>query len=355
MALDASIPLGVRPLQIEPQANALMRVMQLQSLQQGNALNNLQAQEYQRRATEAAALAQTTAQDKARKQAALQALPNPEGMAGIDPKKLNYLKLQRDLTLAGFQLPEKFAEMLKPEEQEVARTIEGTGPNGEKIVRQYDKQGREVGGGVPGYVAPVMVDQGGMKGFRLPTPGAMFPVTMSPAERDASARGWAGQAQADRHFNTTRADNAAKVDTKPNAPAQKVQDAKDVLDILNLAGPLLDDATGSYLGSAVDEAARVFGKSTPGAEASAKLKTLQGALIGKQPKMSGPQSDKDVQLYREMAGQIGDPTLPIATRKAAIVTIRQLNEKYAGIQDRPMQPVDTSAGVPRVVDFGSLK
>jgi len=30
-----------------------------------------------------------------------------------------------------------------------------------------------------------------------------------------------------------------------------------------------------------------------------------------------------------MAGQIGDSTIPISTRKAAIKTIRTLNEKYA--------------------------
>jgi hypothetical protein len=49
--------------------------------------------------------------------------------------------------------------------------------------------------------------------------------------------------------------------------------------------------------------------------------------------MSGPQSDKDVQLYREMAGQVGDPTLPVGTRQKASETIRRLNEKYAGMSE----------------------
>jgi hypothetical protein len=47
------------------------------------------------------------------------------------------------------------------------------------------------------------------------------------------------------------------------------------------------------------------------------------------PKMSGPQSDKDVLLYRQMAAQIGDANLPIATRRAALNTVRQIQQKYA--------------------------
>lgn len=109
---------------------------------------------------------------------------------------------------------------------------------------------------------------------------------------------------------------------------QRVQDARDVLSILDEAEPLLSKSTSSYLGAAVDHGARAFGVGTSGGEAAAQLKVLQGLLVSKQPKMSGPQSDKDVQLYREMAGQIGDSTLPESTRKAAMQTIRRLSEKY---------------------------
>lgn len=113
---------------------------------------------------------------------------------------------------------------------------------------------------------------------------------------------------------------------------QRVQDAKDVLSILDMVEPLLPKATGSYLGASVDELARGIGKTTQGAAAASELKVLQGALVSKMPKMSGPQSDKDVQLYREMAGQIGDSTLPVEQRQAAARTVRALNEKYAAGQ-----------------------
>ena len=124
-------------------------------------------------------------------------------------------------------------------------------------------------------------------------------------------------------------------DTKLGGPGARVQDAKDVLEMLDLAEPLIAKSTGSYAGTGVDMAARAVGASTPGAQAAAELKALEGALISKMPKMSGPQSDKDVMLYRQMAGQIGDSTIPPETKKAAIRTIRQLNERYAGLAAKP--------------------
>ena len=112
-------------------------------------------------------------------------------------------------------------------------------------------------------------------------------------------------------------------------PSQRRMDADAVISILNQAEPLLGGSTSSLVGTGVDAAAGAFGYSMPGAQNAAQLKALEGALISKMPKMSGPQSDKDVLLYKQMAGQIGDSTLPIATRKAAMETIRTLNEQYA--------------------------
>ncbi len=109
---------------------------------------------------------------------------------------------------------------------------------------------------------------------------------------------------------------------------QKIADARTVLDIVGMASPLIDKATNSYVGNKRDELANAVGVSTEGAKAAAQLKALGGALVSKMPKMSGPQSDKDVLLYKEMAGQIGDPTVNAENKKAAIKTITQLNMKY---------------------------
>jgi hypothetical protein len=118
------------------------------------------------------------------------------------------------------------------------------------------------------------------------------------------------------------------------------RDAKDALATITLAETLIDKATGSGLGNAVDAAAGFFGASTSGAKASAQLKALEGDLVSKMPKMSGPQSDKDVLLYRQMAGQIGDPNVPTATKKAALTTIREIQNRYAGLPaGTPAAPV----------------
>lgn len=101
---------------------------------------------------------------------------------------------------------------------------------------------------------------------------------------------------------------------------------------------ILPNATHSYLGKGLDLAGNVFGKSTQGQQASAQLKTLSGQLVSLMPKMSGPQSDKDVAMYREMAGNLADDTLPIQTRMAALESIRNLNNKYKAMAANQNQP-----------------
>lgn len=136
-----------------------------------------------------------------------------------------------------------------------------------------------------------------------------------------------------------QADAEAKAEER-NKP---VTEAKETLKLIDQAEKLLDTATGSLTGTAVDVVAGALGKSTEGAQASSKLKAIQGALVAKMPKMSGPQSDKDVLLYREMAGQVGDSTLPVETRKAALETIRQIQERYAKVPEGSSKPAPEAA------------
>ena len=110
---------------------------------------------------------------------------------------------------------------------------------------------------------------------------------------------------------------------------QRSNDATAVMELTDQASPLLDKAPGSYLGMAGNFLGRAVGADTDATKAQAQLDVLAGALISKMPKMSGPQSDKDVALYRAMAGNLNDPTLPASAKKAAMATLRGLNEKYA--------------------------
>ena len=134
----------------------------------------------------------------------------------------------------------------------------------------------------------------------------------------------------------------ANAEAKAEERNKPVTEAKESLSLINQAEKLLDKATASLTGTGVDVLAGAVGVSTEGAKAAAQLKAIQGALVSKMPKMSGPQSDKDVLLYREMAGQIGDSTLPVDTRKAAIETIRQIQERYAKVPEGSSKPVETT-------------
>lgn len=98
--------------------------------------------------------------------------------------------------------------------------------------------------------------------------------------------------------------------------------------LLDLAEPLIDVATGSTGGAAIDTVSKFFGHATSGAEATAQLKVLQAGLMLNQPRMEGPQSNADVKLYEQAAAQIGDPTVPREIKKAALGTIRQIQQRY---------------------------
>lgn len=149
----------------------------------------------------------------------------------------------------------------------------------------------------------------------------------SAADRRALALGLAGMKQQEGMTTTA---------TGQRVP-QKVADAQDALMLLQTAAPIVRQSTGSGVGAGVDWLAGQAGMTTEGAANAARLKAIGGQLIAKMPKMSGPQSDKDVQLYREMAGQIGDPTVPSGVKEAAMQTIAELQAKYAGVQTPQLQ------------------
>lgn len=111
--------------------------------------------------------------------------------------------------------------------------------------------------------------------------------------------------------------------------ATRARDADSALELLNEAERLLPDATGGMVGTAVDATLGAFGRATEGSNATAQLQTIAGQLTSRMPRMQGPQSDKDVQLYKEMAGDLANSMLPVARRQAALQQIRRLNQKYA--------------------------
>ncbi len=136
---------------------------------------------------------------------------------------------------------------------------------------------------------------------------------------------------------------------KPTERQQKAIDANEAIALLNQAEPLLKSATGSYGGKGIDILSQAFGVATPGSISAQQLKAIEGALVAKMPKMSGPQSDKDVLLYRQMAAQIGDDTVPYARKTAAMDTVREIQERYAGLAKGSSKPTQnpTKPGKPK--------
>ena len=147
----------------------------------------------------------------------------------------------------------------------------------------------------------------------------------------------------------------------PTAAEAKVQEkqaqAKKLPTLINEAEGLLKEATGSYLGAARDIAAATIGKSTKGAQNIASLKGIEANLILSMPRLEGPQSNLDQQLYRQAAGQIGDPTVPNETKMAALQTIKRINTQYGedGMQNKSAQQTNVQAPTSRFKEGAKTK
>lgn len=89
--------------------------------------------------------------------------------------------------------------------------------------------------------------------------------------------------------------------------------------------------TGSGFGNAYDYVGSLVGYSPTGAKEADAMRAIGGALVAKMPRMEGPQSDKDTANYKEMAGRIGDPTIPIERRLKAMEEVERLWAKYENV------------------------
>lgn len=182
-----------------------------------------------------------------------------------------------------------------------------------------------------------------------PTNRAALAVGQSPGQRkfeEESAQQAAqlqflsqrGQLEADAAAQKEAATAAAKAQAERDAQmTTRTVDAAKTLGLLEQARTLIPLSTGSAIGNLADQGAAAFGFSTDGAQAIAALRTIAGQLTSAMPRMQGPQSDKDVEMYRQMAGDLANPNLPPATRMAALQQIERLNQKYTSPQAAPRQ------------------
>lgn len=111
--------------------------------------------------------------------------------------------------------------------------------------------------------------------------------------------------------------------------AKKSKNAGTAVEILDKAETLLPKATGSVLGAVVSAGKGAIGKSDEKTQADSELELLSGWLVSNVPRMEGPQSDFDVQNYKNMAADLGNRSKPIGDRMAALRGLRDLQKKYA--------------------------
>lgn len=184
---------------------------------------------------------------------------------------------------------------------------------------------------VAGVPSIVRAGPGMFAGGRLPGSAAtptVAPVSSLSAEVSAAAAKARAKAAA-----TEEGQIAGNVSGETGI--RRPQQARTALGTLEEADQLLNVATGSLVGKGRDIALGAVGISLPPDQAAARLKVIQGTLLGQMPKFKGADSDKDVRNYIEAVGQIGDDTVPNERRRAALETVRSLFNKAANQGNEP--------------------
>ena len=232
---------------------------------------------------------------------------------------------------------------------------------------QYDQNGRafvlaENGtmrylDGVSARDKLVSEDLGGRKVFRSEysaTPVGSLAKTQTPDGVASNAVAWANNRVARDRLKldqesaggfTYQADGTGQIVALPKRPTgpgpitaypvqgqgnQGRKDASEALALTARIREILPNATGSMAGNALDYGIGAFGFSTEGGDNASKLRALEGQLVAKMPKMSGPQSDKDAARYVQMAAEVGNANLPTSRRLAALDEVEHFQRIYAG-------------------------
>lgn len=201
------------------------------------------------------------------------------------------------------------------------------------LTREMAQIKAQSGGGGNPYFQPVQTAQGVMA-FNART-GKMEPVQVGGAnvvgaQADPALQGQIAGAKEAGQIG-------AKRDSNMSGIGGIIDEAKT---IMSGDGP---SPTASGVGTLVDKAASVFGRTPKGAPEADRLRAIGGALVAKMPRMEGPQSNYDVDNYKEMAGRVGDSTLPIERRLAALDVVETLWRKYdkgtpSGVTRNPDTP-----------------
>lgn len=183
---------------------------------------------------------------------------------------------------------------------------------------------------------------------RVAGQGGARVVAANKGFRPGTQNGLPGQFGPDGRFYPDLAPKGAtkKQDRRAGDPARVVQLATEARRILQEA------ARGGYVQKMRDFAGRVVGESTESSRAAAQLSQLAAAMILNMPRLEGPQSDKDVALYKEQAAQVGNTELPVDDRLAALNIMIATLDKYGLANPAAPPPPDVGATVKGYIFLG---
>jgi len=117
-------------------------------------------------------------------------------------------------------------------------------------------------------------------------------------------------------------------------------------------GGLIDSATGGYLSNLFDTAAAVFSIGTNSSAALARLAPIADLALKMVPRFEGPQSNYDVQAYKDAAGDLANPNVPASDKRAAAEEIVRLFKKYQNQFEYAGDGGAAAGG--NVIDFNDL-
>lgn len=181
------------------------------------------------------------------------------------------------------------------------------------------------GSGSNPYYQPIQTADG-LYSFDARTGGAELTLTkdgrpITPAQIDVNLQGQLAGAKT----GASEREKVAIDKEKAIATSDKLQVGIDE------ARKLIPQATGSMMGAARDAVLGAGGIATDKSKAASKLETLAGWMITNVPRMEGPQSNFDVENYKTMAAKVGNRSIPVEERIAALDTLEMIHSKYRGI------------------------
>jgi hypothetical protein len=118
-------------------------------------------------------------------------------------------------------------------------------------------------------------------------------------------------------------------------------------------GGLIDSATGGLISSLFSDAAAMFSYGTERSAALARLGPIADLALKMVPRFEGPQSNFDVQSYKDAAGNLANPNVPASVKRAAADEIVRLFRKYKDQFEYAPGEVGPEGGG-NVIDFNDL-